>query len=265
MPTRGYIGWGEFVANRKRLTDNLARRAAKRPGVPREGRAAARDRRVRPLRPAYGAALPGRPAATSVYRCTADQAREGRPRCQEVRAPLVDAEAEHAMLAASPPTASPWRSRRWASWRRPGCWSGAVVAQARARPLRGGAGAPAVRRSSRRIGLRGPRERAWRAAAARGAGGAGPRAVAKGATAGADRGGPGEDPGARRDLPRVWHAATAAERKRLLRLVVKEVVLDQGRERGGVWMRIVWQTERPPSTGCNGTCGLRRACRPGAA
>ena len=34
-----------------------------------------------------------------VYRCTADQAREGRPRCQEVRAPLVDAEAEHAMLA----------------------------------------------------------------------------------------------------------------------------------------------------------------------
>ena len=46
------------------------------------------------------------------------------------------------------------------------------------------------------------------------------------------------------DLPRVWHAATttAAERKRLLRLVVKEVVLDQGRERGRVWMRIVWQT-----------------------
>jgi hypothetical protein len=44
------------------------------------------------------------------------------------------------------------------------------------------------------------------------------------------------------DLPRVWCAATAAERKRVLRLVVREVVLDQKRERGLVWMRITWQT-----------------------
>jgi hypothetical protein len=44
------------------------------------------------------------------------------------------------------------------------------------------------------------------------------------------------------DLPRVWQAATAAERKQILRLVLREVVLDQKRERGQVWMRIVWQT-----------------------
>src|SRR3954451_4763562 len=44
------------------------------------------------------------------------------------------------------------------------------------------------------------------------------------------------------DLPRVWRAATAAERKRILRLVVRDVVLDQKRERGLVWMRITWQT-----------------------
>ena len=37
-------------------------------------------------------------------------------------------------------------------------------------------------------------------------------------------------------------AATAEERKRMLRLVVREVVLDQKRERGLVWMHIAWQT-----------------------
>jgi hypothetical protein len=44
------------------------------------------------------------------------------------------------------------------------------------------------------------------------------------------------------DLPRVWHAATPEERKRILRLVMRDVVLDQKRERGLVWMRITWQT-----------------------
>jgi hypothetical protein len=44
------------------------------------------------------------------------------------------------------------------------------------------------------------------------------------------------------DLPRVWHGATAAERKRILRLVVHDVVLDQKREQGVVWFRISWQT-----------------------
>jgi hypothetical protein len=48
--------------------------------------------------------------------------------------------------------------------------------------------------------------------------------------------------GLARDLLRVWQAATAEERKRMLRLVVREVALDQRRERGLVWMRITWQT-----------------------
>ena len=48
--------------------------------------------------------------------------------------------------------------------------------------------------------------------------------------------------GLARDLARVWRAATAEERKRMLRLVVREVALDQKRERGLVWMRITWQT-----------------------
>ena len=48
--------------------------------------------------------------------------------------------------------------------------------------------------------------------------------------------------GLARDLRAVWRAATAEERKRMLRLVVREVALDQKRERGLVWLRITWQT-----------------------
>jgi len=46
------------------------------------------------------------------------------------------------------------------------------------------------------------------------------------------------------DLPRLWQAdtTTAADRKYLLRLVIKEVLLDQKRERGKVWLQINWQT-----------------------
>lgn len=47
-----------------------------------------------------------------------------------------------------------------------------------------------------------------------------------------------------KDLPKVWHApsTTNADRKQLVRLVVKEVILDQRRERGKIWFRINWQT-----------------------
>src|SRR5256886_7883598 len=46
------------------------------------------------------------------------------------------------------------------------------------------------------------------------------------------------------DLPRVWHAETTtnADRKHLLRFVVQEVIVDQKRLRGKVWLQINWQT-----------------------
>jgi 16S rRNA C967 or C1407 C5-methylase (RsmB/RsmF family) len=46
------------------------------------------------------------------------------------------------------------------------------------------------------------------------------------------------------DLPRLWHAATttSADRKQIVRLVIKEVMLDQKRRRGYIWIRIIWQT-----------------------
>jgi hypothetical protein len=46
------------------------------------------------------------------------------------------------------------------------------------------------------------------------------------------------------DLPALWQATstTAAERKRLLRVLVKEVIVDQQRARGQVWLQLNWQT-----------------------
>ena len=46
------------------------------------------------------------------------------------------------------------------------------------------------------------------------------------------------------NLPQIWHARTtsAADRTRILRFIVHEVALDQKRERGQVWLKIVWQT-----------------------
>ena len=46
------------------------------------------------------------------------------------------------------------------------------------------------------------------------------------------------------DLPRLWDATTttSADRKQIVRLVIKEATLDQKRRRGYVWIRIVWQT-----------------------
>jgi hypothetical protein len=46
------------------------------------------------------------------------------------------------------------------------------------------------------------------------------------------------------NLPQVWHAVTttAADRKRILRFVIREVILDQKRITGHVWLKILWQT-----------------------
>lgn len=46
------------------------------------------------------------------------------------------------------------------------------------------------------------------------------------------------------DLPQVWQASTttATDRKRILRLVIKEVIVDQKRVPGQVWFQINWQT-----------------------
>jgi hypothetical protein len=46
------------------------------------------------------------------------------------------------------------------------------------------------------------------------------------------------------NLPQIWRAptTTAMDRKRILRFVIREVVIDQTRLPGRVWLKIVWQT-----------------------
>jgi hypothetical protein len=46
------------------------------------------------------------------------------------------------------------------------------------------------------------------------------------------------------NLPTLWRATTTRpdERKRILRLIIQEVFLDQKRSRGQVWIKILWQT-----------------------
>jgi DNA invertase Pin-like site-specific DNA recombinase len=46
------------------------------------------------------------------------------------------------------------------------------------------------------------------------------------------------------DLPKVWQApsTTAADRKQILRLVIKDVIVDQKQVHGKVWFQINWQT-----------------------
>jgi hypothetical protein len=100
----GYIGWEEFMANQKRLADNVARHVAERPGVPRKGCAllqgiASCGRCGRRM----GLHYSGPHGDYPVYHGSADQARDGRPRCQEVRALQVDAEVERVLLASLAP------------------------------------------------------------------------------------------------------------------------------------------------------------------
>jgi hypothetical protein len=46
------------------------------------------------------------------------------------------------------------------------------------------------------------------------------------------------------DLPALWRSPTTRpeERKRILRFIIHEALLDQKRARGEVWVKIVWQT-----------------------
>lgn len=100
----GYIGWEEFMANQKRLSDNLSRYEADRRGVARKGSALLQGLAVcgRCGR-RMGLRYSGPHANYPVYVCTADYAQSDLPRCQEVRALPVDAEVERLMLEALEP------------------------------------------------------------------------------------------------------------------------------------------------------------------
>ncbi len=242
----GYISWGEFVANQKRLVNNVARRADERPGVPRKGSAllqgvAVCGRCGRRMALHYS----GPHADYPVYHCSADQTRTGRPRCQEVRALQVDAEVERVLLASLAPDqialAAAAVGQIEAETRLLGRQWDLRRERARYETGRARRQYDAVEPENRLVAR--SLERAWedrlRQAEEVEQAFERWRSEQPGPFGPAER---AEVLALAGDLPRVWKPAAPAERKQILRLVVREVVLDQKRAPGQIWMRIIWQT-----------------------
>ena len=203
-----------------------------------------------------------------VYCCRADRDQGAAPLCQEVRALPVDAFVARTCSRPWRRTGSRSPSRRSGSCRRKRASSTSSGASARACPLRSRAGAAPIRcgRAGEPPG-----------GAIPGAGLGGEAARCRGDRAGVRTMAPREplvlseaDHAALQtlgeDLPRVWRATTtAADRKRLLRFIIKEVALDQKRERGQVWLKILGRPARPASMAPATVSDLPRPLRSRAA
>src|ERR1700750_2159603 len=244
----GYIDWEEFMANQRRLADNLNHYDANRHGVPRQGNALLQGiaicgrcgRRM-------GLHYSGQNGNYPVYLCRADQHQHGGPRCQEVRALGVDAAVERLLLEALTPDRLSLAIAAFGKLENEARtiehqWS-LKRERARYEAERARRQYDAVEPENRLVARSLERvweERlrrvdqieheydAWRRQ----------QAVT---ISDSDR---QEILALGEDLPRLWEAATttSADRKQIVRLVVKEVTLDQKRRRGYVWIRIVWQT-----------------------
>ena len=242
----GYISWEEFMANQARLAGNVAHHAAGRPGVARRGCAllqgiAVCGRCGRRM----GVRYSGPHGDYPVYHCSADQGATGQPRCQEVRALRTDAEFERVLLEALAPdqvalavaavgqieAETQALEHQW----------GLKRERARYEAERARRQYDAVEPENRLVAR--SLERVWEERLRQSEAVEQAYAVWRGEQAGALADTEcAEVLGLARDLLRVWQAATAEERKRMLRLVVREVALDQKRERGLTWMQIAWQT-----------------------
>ncbi len=244
----GYIGWEEFMANQRRLADNVNRYEAGHSGVPRKGSALLQGIAIcgccgRHMSVRYT----GPNGDYPVYCCRVDRDQRAGALCQEVRALPVDELIERILLEALAPDQiaialaamgelekeDRHLERQWTLRRE----------RARYEAERARRQYDAVEPENRLVAR--SLERAWedklRAAEAieqdytrwRSEG---PLVIGAADRAQLQRLG--------ENLPRVWHAATtsADDRKRILRLVMRDVVIDAKRLRGQVWLKIGWQT-----------------------
>lgn len=244
----GYIDWEEFMANQRQLADNLNRYEAGRPGAPRKGSALLQGiiscgRCGRRMCLRYSGPRGNYP----VYMCSADHSADGRPRCQEVRALRVDAEVERLLLEALRPDQitlaiaalgaieqeAQVLERQWTLKRE----------RARFEADRARRQYDAVEPENRLVAR--SLERLWedklrRAEEVERQHDAWQREQAASITE-ADR---ADILALGENLPLVWHAetTTAADRKQIVRLILSDVFVDQKRERGRVWIKIIWQT-----------------------
>lgn len=244
----GYISWEAFMANQRRMASNSYRYAAGHAGAPRRGSAllqgiALCGRCGRRMSLHYTGANGEYP----VYCCRTDRDFSAGPICQDVRALPIDTFIERTLLDALTPDRiaiavaalgqlqeeARRLEKQWALRRE----------RARYEAERARRQYDAVEPENRLVAR--SLERAWeeklRAAEAIEQDYERWRRAEPLVLNEADRGALqtlGEN------LPRLWHAATttAAERKRLLRFVIREVVLDRKRVPGQVWLKIVWQT-----------------------
>lgn len=243
-----YIDWEEFMANQRQLADNLNRYEAGRPGAPRKGSALLQGivscgRCGRRMCLRYSGPQGNYP----VYMCVADNNLDGRPRCQEVRALLVDAEVERLLLVALRPDQialaiaalgeieqeSLVLERQWTLKRE------RVRFEADRARRQYDTVEPENRLVARSL------ERLWeeklrRAEEVEREHDAWRREQAILITE-ADR---ADILALGENVPLVWHAGTttSADRKQIVRLVISDVFVDQKRERGRVWIKIIWQT-----------------------
>jgi DNA invertase Pin-like site-specific DNA recombinase len=244
----GYIGWEEFMANRRRMADNVTRYEAGHAGVPRKGSALLQGIALcgccgRRMSLRYT----GPNGDYPVYCCRSDRDQQGSAMCQEVRAFPVDALVERVLLDALAPDQivialaaveqleeeSRQLERQWTLRRE----------RTRYEAERARRQYDAVEPENHLVAR--SLERAWeeklRAVEAVDQEHARWRSQEPLIIGSMERAGLqalGEN------LPRIWHATTtsAADRKRILRFIVREVVLDQKRAPGQVWLKVVWQT-----------------------
>lgn len=243
-----YVDWNEFMANQRQLADNLNHYDKDRRGVPRKGRALLQGivccgRCARRMCLRYS----GPNGDYPVYMCVADHSSTGQPRCQEVRALPVDAAVERLILTALAPDQialalaalgeiedeTRLLERQWSLKRE----------RARYDAERARRQYDAVEPENRLVAR--SLERVWEDKLRRAEQIEQEYDVWRReqsiSIADTDR---QQILALGEDLPALWHAATttAADRKQIVRLVIKEVALDQKRRRGFVWIRVIWQT-----------------------
>ena len=243
---QGYISWEEHMEISDRLADNVGNFRKGHRGAPRRGQGLLQGIAVcGSCGRRMGLNYSGDGGNWPVYRCHADKNLCAKQYCQEVRAPSVEAEIERLLLAALAPDQlaltlaaldeinADVRSleRQWALKR-----ERAAYEMERAR-RQYNAVEPENRlvarslevlweeklRDAERIEQEHQRWKAEQVVALSDEDDL--RITALGI-----------------DLPQLWEMLGNAERKAMLRLVIDQVVLDQRRARGMVWMRITWQT-----------------------
>jgi hypothetical protein len=242
-----YITWDTYLANRARLQANRNWSGQGGPGVPREGKAllqgiAICGRCGRRMQLRYS----GPQGDFPVYRCGLEAQDYGGAQCQEVRAPGVDQAVEALVLEALVP------ERIALALEALGQLEREMDALEHQWQLRLERARYEAQRAQRQYNAAEPEHRLvartlesqWEAAL---------RAVESTErdyeTWTRDIGATSRPKSSKRFSPlartcRVWHAETTtnADRKHLLRFVVQEVMVDQKRLRGKVWLQINWQT-----------------------